>query len=137
MIGRTRHPGIRALVDEYLDRIRHYADVETTELRESSDASLRKLKLASTATTVLLDAGGKQFTSAEFAKWLGGMRDRSVREVIFLCGGADGFPPELRRQAQQSISLSPLTMPHELARVVLAEQLYRAFTILAGHPYPK
>ncbi|MFZ0638406.1 MAG: 23S rRNA (pseudouridine(1915)-N(3))-methyltransferase RlmH [Candidatus Acidiferrales bacterium] len=137
MFARTRRPEVRALVEDYLARIRQYAEVETTELRETSGAALRKLKLAPGATVVLLDAQGKQFTSAQFAKWLGALRDRGTREVIFLCGAADGFPEELRRRENQSISLSSLTMSHELARVLLAEQVYRAFTILTGHPYAK
>jgi 23S rRNA (pseudouridine1915-N3)-methyltransferase len=137
MFARTRRPEVRALVDDYVARIRQYTEVETTELRETSDAALRKLKLPPGATVVLLDAQGKQFTSAQFAKWLGGLRDRSAREVIFLCGAADGFPEDLRRRANQSVSLSSLTMSHELARVLLAEQIYRAFTILTGHPYAK
>ena len=86
---------------------------------------------------MLLDAGGKQFDSGRFAEWIGGLRDRGAREIAFLCGDAAGFPEELRQRAKQSISLSALTMSHELARVMLAEQVYRAFTILAGHPYPK
>jgi 23S rRNA (pseudouridine1915-N3)-methyltransferase len=137
MLGRTYRAEARALLDEYLARIRHYADVQTTELRQVSDSVLRRLKLPSNATAVLLDAGGQQFSSAQFAKWLGGLRDHGPREVIFLCGAAEGFPEELRRHVHQKISLSSLTMPHEIARVVLAEQIYRAFTILAGHPYPK
>lgn len=137
MLGRTRRPAVRALLDEYVERIRQYAEIEITELRETSDATLRKLKLPSSAAIVLLDENGKIFTSPQFAKWLGGMRDRGIREVIFLCGAAEGFPNELRQRANQSISLSPLTISHELARVVLVEQIYRAFTILAGHPYAK
>jgi 23S rRNA (pseudouridine1915-N3)-methyltransferase len=137
MLGRTRRPEARALMDEYVQRIAHYADIETKELREGSDSAIRKLKLATGATTVLLDAAGKQFTSAQFAQWLGGLRDGGAREVVFLCGDAEGFSEELRRKVNQKISLSALTMPHEFARVVLAEQIYRAFTILAGHPYSK
>lgn len=137
MLGRTRRAEARSLVDQYVARISHYADAEVTELRETSDGALRKLKLAAGATIVLLDAGGKQLNSAQFARWLGGLRDRGMREVVFLCGDAVGFPDELKKRAEQSISLSALTMSHELARVMLAEQVYRAFTILAGHPYPK
>lgn len=137
LMGRTRRAETRALVDDYLGRIRHYAEIEITELREGSDAALRKLKIEPGATTVLLDAAGKQFTSQEFARWLGELRDRGTRELVFLCGGAEGFPETLRREARQKLSLSTLTMPHEFARVVLAEQIYRGFAILAGHPYPK
>jgi 23S rRNA (pseudouridine1915-N3)-methyltransferase len=137
MLGRTRRVEVRALLDDYLARIRHYAEIETTELREATDSALRKLKLEPSATIVLLDAAGKQFTSAEFARWLGDVRDRGTRELVFLCGDAAGFPESLQRAAKQKLSLSTLTMPHEFARVVLAEQIYRAFAILSGHPYPK
>jgi 23S rRNA (pseudouridine1915-N3)-methyltransferase len=137
MLGKTRREEARILLNDYTARIRHYADVEVTELRDAGPAALRKLKLDSSATIVLLDAAGKQFTSQQFAKWLGDLRDRVTRELVFLCGDAEGFPADLRAAAKQKISLSTLTMPHEFARVVLAEQIYRAFAILAGHPYPK
>ncbi|HTZ99920.1 MAG TPA: 23S rRNA (pseudouridine(1915)-N(3))-methyltransferase RlmH [Candidatus Aquilonibacter sp.] len=137
MLGKTRREEIRALVDDYVRRIARYAEIEVDELRDGSPAALRKLKLDGSATVVMLDAGGKQFTSQQFARWLGDLRDRGVRELVFLCGDAEGFPAELRDGAKQKISLSTLTMPHEFARVVLAEQIYRAFAILAGHPYPK
>jgi 23S rRNA (pseudouridine1915-N3)-methyltransferase len=137
MLGKTRREECRALIDDYAARIRRYAELEITELRDASPATLRKLKLEPSATIVLLDAAGKQFTSQQFAKWLSDFRDRATRELIFLCGGAAGFPDDLRAKASQKISLSTFTMPHEFARVVLAEQIYRAFAILAGHPYPK
>lgn len=137
MAGRTRRPELRCLIDNYSSRTRQYAEVEITELRERSAATFRKLKFASGTTIALIDPAGKQFNSGQFAKWLGALRDRGVRELVFLCGDADGVPEELRKLATQSISLSTLTMSHELARVVLAEQIYRALTILAGHPYAK
>lgn len=137
MLGKTRRPEIRAMMDDYLARIGRFADVQLTELREDSAASLRKLALAPSATVVLLDDAGKLQTSAQFAKWLGETRDRGAREIVFLCGGAEGFPESLRRRATQRLSLSALTFSHELARAMLGEQLYRAFAILAGHPYPK
>jgi 23S rRNA (pseudouridine1915-N3)-methyltransferase len=137
MFGKTRRPEIRALFDDYVSRVRRYAEVEINEFRDSSPAALRRLKVDSGAVGVLLDAAGKQRTSHEFARWLADLRDRGARELCFYCGGAAGFPAQLIRGADQRISLSTLTMPHELARVVLAEQIYRAFAILAGHPYPK
>jgi 23S rRNA (pseudouridine1915-N3)-methyltransferase len=137
MLGKTRREQARSLIDDYVDRLQNYADTEITELRETSPAALRKLKTDPAATVVLLDADGKQFTSQQFASWLGDLRDRGTREVVFLCGDAEGFPADLRASAKQKISLSRLTMPHEFARVILAEQIYRAFAILAGHPYPK
>lgn len=137
MLGKTRRAEARAWFEDYLNRIRHYEEVETVELRDAGTASLRKLKLDPSAAIVLLDAAGKRFTSTEFARWLADMRNRGTRELVFLCGGAEGFSEDLRALAQQRISLSSLTMPHELARVALAEQIYRAFAILSGHPYPK
>ena len=137
MLGKTRRSEVRALVDDYVARIARFAEVEVTELREDSSASFRKLKLDSAATVVLLEDAGRPQTSAQFAKWLGETRDRGVREIVFLCGAADGFPDALRRRATQKLSLSSLTFSHELARAMLAEQIYRALAILAGHPYPK
>jgi 23S rRNA (pseudouridine1915-N3)-methyltransferase len=136
MLGKTRRAECRAMLDDYVARIRRYAEVDPQELREDS-AALKKLEFPSGATVVLLDAAGKQHTSVEFAKWLARERDRGIRDVIFLCGGAEGFPETLRARVNTKISLSSLTMPHELARVMLAEQIYRGFAILAGHPYPK
>jgi 23S rRNA (pseudouridine1915-N3)-methyltransferase len=137
MLGKTHNAALRALIDEYVKRTQRFTPAEITELRETSPAALRKLKFDSASTIVLLDAAGKQFTSAQFAKWLGAARDNGMREMIFLCGDAEGFPDEIRAAAKQKISLTTLTMPHEFARVLLAEQIYRAFTILAGHPYDK
>jgi 23S rRNA (pseudouridine1915-N3)-methyltransferase len=137
MLGKTRREEIRALLEDYVHRIERYAEIDVSELRDGSPAALRKLKIEPSATVVLLDAAGKQFTSQQFAHWLVDLRDRGARELIFLCGDAEGFPAELRAGAKQNISLSTLTMAHEFARVVLAEQIYRAFAILAGHPYPK
>ncbi len=136
MLGKTRRAELRALLDDYLARIRHHAEVEAVELRNDS-ASLRKLEFDTAATVVLLDAGGKPFTSEQFARWLAERRDRGTRELVFLCGDDAGFPDALRRRATAKLSLSSLTLSHELARVVLAEQLYRAFAILTGGPYPK
>lgn len=137
MLGKTRRPEVRTIIDDYVARIGRFAEVQLTELRENSAASLRKLALDSAATVILLDDAGKPQTSDHFAKWLGETRDRGAREIVFLCGDAEGFPETLRRRADQKLSLSSLTYSHELARVMLVEQLYRAFAILAGHPYPK
>jgi 23S rRNA (pseudouridine1915-N3)-methyltransferase len=136
MLGKTRRAELRVLMDDYLARIRHYAPIETVELRDAS-ASLRRLQPGPASAIVLLDAAGKQFTSEQFARWLAERLDRGTRELLFLCGDAAGFPEALRRKATAKFSLSTFTLSHELARVVLAEQLYRAFALLAGHPYPK
>src|SRR5271170_7835457 len=95
MLGRTRRPEIRSLLDDYVSRIRHYAQVDLNEFRDASPAALRKLKIEPGAAVVLLDAAGKRFTSQQFAGWLGDLRDRGSREITFLCGDAEGFPAAL------------------------------------------
>ncbi len=137
MLGKTRRAEARSLLEDYSARIRRYAEVDLVELKDGSAASLRNFKPDSAAQLVLLDAAGVQFTSAQFARWLGEMRDRGAPQLVFLCGDAQGFPEALRLKVRHKFSLSTLTMPHEFARVVLAEQVYRAFSILAGHPYAK
>ena len=136
-LGRTRRPECRTFFDDYVSRIRRSADVRVTELREPTASALGRVKTHEAARWILLDAAGRQYTSPAFARWLGKLRDQGTRELVFLCGGDTGFPDEFRARAHESLSLSPLTMPHELARVVLAEQLYRAFAILSHHPYAK
>jgi 23S rRNA (pseudouridine1915-N3)-methyltransferase len=136
MLGKTRRPELRAILDDYVKRISRSSPIEITEVRDG-DAAIKKLDADRAATAVLLDAAGKTLDSNALAKWLGELRDRGTRELIFLCGDADGFPDNLRQRAHQRISLSPMTFSHELARVMLAEQLYRAFAILSGSPYPK
>jgi len=136
MLGKTRRPELRTILEDYARRIGRSCAIEITEVRDSQ-AALKKLGADRAATVVLLDAAGKNLDSNALAKWLGELRDRGTRELIFLCGGADGFPDALRQRAHQKLSLSAMTFPHELARVMLAEQLYRAFAILSGSPYPK
>jgi len=136
LLGKTRRPEMRVLFDEYVKRVSRQTSIEAVEIRDSA-AALKKLDADRAATVVLLDAAGKQSSSEEFAAWLGTLRDRGTRELIFLCGDAEGFPDSLRQRAQHKLSLSAMTFSHELARVVLAEQLYRAFAILSGSPYPK
>ncbi len=136
MLGKTRRPELRALLDDYVKRIGRYAPIEITEVRDES-AATKKLDADRAAAAILLDADGKTWTSEGFAKWLGELRDRGTRELIFVCGDANGFPGALRERVQQKVSLSAMTFSHELARVMLAEQLYRAFAILSGSPYPK
>jgi len=136
MLGKTRRGEMRAVMEDYVKRISRSASIEAVEVR-NGDVAIKKLDADRAATAVLLDAGGKSFTSEAFAKWLGELRDRGTRELIFICGDADGFPEELRARVTQKISLSGMTYSHELARVMLVEQIYRAFAILSGSPYPK
>jgi 23S rRNA (pseudouridine1915-N3)-methyltransferase len=87
------------------------------------------------AWLVLLDRRGEALSSEQFAKWIGARRDAGQQAIVFAVGPANGWTDRASRQAQTMLSLGPMTLPHELARLVLTEQLYRAFTILAGHPY--
>jgi len=138
-IGKTKEPAIAALTDEYLKRISRYSPTEGVSLRDESallDLCGRTSgKTSSKSTLVLLDSRGKEFTSEQFAKFLGDYQDRNPLPIIFAIGGPDGFAEATRAAAQHTLSLGKMTMAHELARVVLLEQLYRAFTILKGHPY--
>src|SRR5215467_9376686 len=136
MLGKIRRPELRAVFEDYVKRISHSCPIEVTEVRDS-EAAIKKLDVDRAATSLLLDAVGKQHDSESLAKWLGEQRDRGTREVILVCGDADGFADSLRRRVPQKLSLSPMTYSHELARVMLVEQLYRAFAILSGSPYPK
>ena len=136
MLGKTRRPELRAVLEDYVKRVSRHVPIEIDEVRDSR-AALKKLDSNRSASIVLLDASGKNLPSEAFAKWLGELRDRGTHELIFLCGDANGFPEDLRQRTHQKVSLSTLTFSHELARVMLAEQLYRAFAILSGSPYPK
>lgn len=136
MLGKTRRTELRTLIDDYVKRIGRFSPIEISEVRDG-EAAIKKLDADRAATAVLLDALGKNLDSDAFAKWLGELRDRGTRELIFVCGDADGFPAALRQRVMPKISLSAMTYSHELARAMLAEQLYRAFAILSGSPYPK
>ena len=136
MLGKTRRPEINAMLQDYAKRISRSCPVEVAEVRDA-EAALKRLDANRAAASVLLDAGGKAYDSDAFAKWVGDQRDRGLREIIFVCGDAEGFPESLRERVKQKLSLSVMTYSHELARVMLAEQIYRAFAILSGSPYPK
>jgi 23S rRNA (pseudouridine1915-N3)-methyltransferase len=136
MLGKTRRPELSAILQDYVKRISRSAPMEVLEVRDAP-AALKRLDANRAATSVLLDAGGKAHDSEAFARWMGEHRDRGMREIIFVCGDADGFPESLRERVKQKMSLSAMTYSHELARVMLAEQIYRAFAILSGSPYPK
>jgi 23S rRNA (pseudouridine1915-N3)-methyltransferase len=136
-IGRTRSAPIRSLTAAYLKLLSRYAASETLELM--SEAALLKLVEKSTARThpvlVLLDTRGRQLTSEEIAHFLEYHQSRGTQQLLFAVGPADGWSEATRAVASTILSLGRITLPHELARIVLLEQLYRGFTILNGHPY--
>ncbi|WP_296675174.1 23S rRNA (pseudouridine(1915)-N(3))-methyltransferase RlmH [Novosphingobium sp.] len=118
------------LVDRYLARIAW--PVKLTELPDAGGASPAAM---TPSRTVLLDERGRQFSSGEFAALLGKWRDEGVRETRFVIGAADGHAKAARSQADLLIAFGAMTWPHMMARAMLAEQLWRAVSILAGHPY--
>jgi 23S rRNA (pseudouridine1915-N3)-methyltransferase len=135
-IGKTKEPAIQKLSDEYLERISRYTEVEGIVLKD--EAALLKLCARDARprhTLVLLDSRGKQISSEELAKFVGEHQDHNPQPLLFAIGPADGFSDEARGAASQTLSLGKMTIAHELARVVLLEQLYRAFSILRRHPY--
>jgi 23S rRNA (pseudouridine1915-N3)-methyltransferase len=154
-IGKTKEPAIQALTDEYLKRISRYVPVEGVALRDEvallqlcgrkvgkggkSPLPANEARIGAAAksrsTLVVMDARGKELSSEQFARFLEDYQDRNPLPLVLAVGGADGFSDAARAAAQHTISLGKMTLAHELARVVLLEQVYRAFTILKGHPY--
>lgn len=132
-VGKLRERGLRELCDDYYRRCRGRLLVEELELR---DLSALARAIPDRARLVLLDEGGELLTSRAFAQRLRGWSESGAqKELIFAIGGADGFDASLRRRADVTLSLGRMTLAHQLARVVLAEQLYRAVSILEGSPY--
>ncbi len=135
-IGKTKEPAIATLTEEYVKRISRYSPVEAILLRDEADLLAKFGPLARTKSTlILLDSRGKEFSSEQFARFLGDYQERNPLPLVFAIGGADGFGAQARAAARHVISLGRMTLAHELARVVLLEQVYRGFTILKGHPY--
>ena len=136
-IGKTKETAIRELTAEYLKRISRYVAAESHEM--SDEDALLELAAGKSGrvrpVVVLLDARGRQFTSEEFAELLRDQQDRGTQNLFFAVGPADGFSDKARGAADLILSFGKMTLAHELARIVLLEQIYRAFTILKGHPY--
>jgi 23S rRNA (pseudouridine1915-N3)-methyltransferase len=126
-IGKARDAHANAMAEEYIKRSGRFA---TCEMREIHPARFDPWAKHPSAMKTLLDPAGRPLDSAKFTALFD-------RDLVFVIGGADGLPDAWPPRADRLLSLSPLTMPHELARVVLAEQIYRALTTLRGHPYPR
>ena len=146
-VGARRGPGLRAACDEYLGRLRHYAEVAEREVKEAGrikDVASRQAAEADRLSAALPDGAAVVALAREGTPWSSrALADRlerwrlDARPVAFVIGGSTGLAPAFIHRAAARWSLGPLTLPHELARVVVVEQLYRAFTILRGEPYHK
>ena len=135
-IGKTKEAAIASLTAEYVNRISRYVPTESSELPNEA-ALLKSLQKQSRTAPVLvlLDSRGRQLTSEELAEFLRHHQDRGTQELVFAIGPADGWSEAALNTANAKISLGKMTLAHELARVVLLEQIYRGWTILKGHPY--
>ncbi|MDC3958754.1 23S rRNA (pseudouridine(1915)-N(3))-methyltransferase RlmH [Polyangium jinanense] len=136
-VGRVKDKPLRAALDDYLGRVRRYMPCDEIELEDAPPARLVELfaKKTDGSTTIALEVMGRALDSPSFARTIERAGSRGKGVVSFLIGGADGIPPETSRAAHDRLSLSTLTFPHRLARLVLVEQIYRAMTILRGEPY--
>jgi 23S rRNA (pseudouridine1915-N3)-methyltransferase len=150
-VGRLKDEAERALYDKYRSRfdtagrslsLGPLSLVEliegkaaTAELRKADEAGRLLKACAGAGAIVALDERGRTLSSEAFAQWLRDRRDGGEKSVAFLIGGPDGHGEAVLREAGLKLSLGPMTLPHGLARIVLAEQLYRAATLIAGHPY--
>jgi 23S rRNA (pseudouridine1915-N3)-methyltransferase len=132
-IGKPKDPHANALAADYCRRSAHYTPCQMIEIKPDRFDPWAKHP---SATKILLDPAGRSFDSNAFAD-LFAKGEMLGRDLVFVVGGHDGLPPAWTPRADLLLSLSAMTMPHELARAVLAEQIYRAFTILRGHPYPR
>jgi 23S rRNA (pseudouridine1915-N3)-methyltransferase len=128
-IGKARDTHANAMAGEYIKRSTRYA---TCEMREIHPGRFDPWTKHPGAKKILLDPAGRALDSAGFIAQV-----EKLHDMVFVIGGSDGLPSEWRARADLLLALSPMTMPHELARVVLAEQIYRALTTLHGHPYPR
>ena len=145
-IGKTRDARLRALIDDYAERLGHFARCEVTELRETGrtdktgiDKESKRISdgLRSGSVTVLLDPDGVEWTSQQLAAQVQSWEGSGIREVAFIIGGPNGVADDFKARVDKRWSLSRLTLTHEMSRVLLFEQLYRAYTIIHGLPYQK
>lgn len=143
-VGKTKDRNWMALQDEYLQRLSHFVRNDVVEIRDSNrlggkDEEGKRIldKLNQTSFVCLLDVGGKAITSQALASTIETWQNIGHKEVSFIIGGADGVSKAIAERADLVLSLSFMTFTHEMARVVMLEQIYRAFTIIKGFPYQK
>jgi len=137
-VGKAKDRDLRSLLGDYYARIGRYAKLEEIEIKDGKvDEVAERLtrSIPDRSRVVALEVDGRSLSSRGLATWLERAENDSVQSVVFLIGGAYGLPPELSKKADLRLSLSAMTLPHRLARLFLAEQIYRGFSILRGEPY--
>lgn len=148
-VGKTKQREVRGLIQEYLERVRKFAGVEVSELKDRTDAGSDRVRIIEKESgdildrisgdpcVVALDERGRQLDSFELAGFIERHRLTGTRQITFVVGGHNGLAEDVRKRADLVLALSRMTLPHELARVVLLEQVYRAYSILHDLPYQK
>jgi 23S rRNA (pseudouridine1915-N3)-methyltransferase len=149
VVGKVRQPFVRDAEAEYGKRLRGYAELDVVEVTtkvagsapddvvRAREADELLSRIPTGERLVALDGRGRSLSSADFAAWLGDQQRRGTSRVTFVVGGASGLDERIRARADLVLSLSAMTLPHQIARLVLVEQIYRACTILRGEPYHK
>lgn len=148
MIGKTTDSKLQALIEDYSGRLKHYANFEMVvvpelkntknlsfELQKEKEGELLLSKVEPNDDVILLDDKGRQFSSMEFADFISKKMLAASRGIVFVVGGPYGFAPSVYERANSKLSLSAMTFSHQMIRLIFAEQLYRAMTILKGEPY--
>lgn len=145
LIAKTDSGSVSNLFEMYCSRIKNYCNFKTIEIiskskpsidvQKKSEGQLMLKKIVSGDFVILLDETGKEFSSIEFSKFIENHQLRSTKQIVFVIGGAYGFSEEVYKRANHKMSLSKMTFPHQLARIIFAEQLYRAFSILKMEKY--
>ena len=143
-IGKTKNKNYKALQDDYLQRLSHFVKCEVVEVKDVLPHETKEIegqrilsRLNQSQFVLLLAVEGRNLSSPELATEIENWQNRGLKEVTFVIGGPDGVSSAVVERADNSLSLSFLTFTHEMARVVLLEQLYRAYTIIRGFPYQK
>ncbi len=149
-VGKTKNPSIGALTTDYIERTRRMVPCEAVEVRDpgrgkslragelvAAEAALLSRSLGVGARIVALDAGGKEFTSEELARWLSTEQNHGTKEIDFVIGGPEGLSRDVMSRAHLILSMGRMTWTHEMCRVLLMEQLYRSYSILRNVPYHK
>ena len=137
-VGKVKDRDLRALLSDYYGRIGRYAKLEEVEIKDRKGADVVERigrSVPERSRVVALEVDGRPLSSRGLATWLERAESDAVQTVVFLIGGAYGLPPSVSEQVDLRLSLSAMTLPHRLARLVLAEQIYRAFSILRNEPY--